>query len=46
MGNNDESGQAGTLYAKEHASLVVVSSSLEGEVYEADNGKVWLVSKA
>ena len=40
----DGPGLARTQYAKEHEHLVV-TTPLEGEAFEADNGKVWLVLK-
>ena len=40
----DGTGQARIQYATEHEHLVV-TTPLEGEAFEADNGKVWLVLK-
>ena len=40
----DGTGQARTRYATEHEYLVV-TTPLEREAFEADNGKVWLVLK-
>ena len=40
----DRPRQAGTQYATEHEHLVVITP-LEGEAFEMDNGKVWLVLK-
>ena len=44
MHDMDGPGQARTQYATEHKHLVV-TTPLEGEAFEADNGKVWLVLK-
>ena len=44
MRNVDGPGLAGQVYATEHEHLVV-TTPLEGEAFEADNGKVWLVLK-
>ena len=44
MCNVDGPGQAETQYATEHEHLVV-TTPLEGEAFEADNGKVWPVLK-
>ena len=44
MHNVDGPGQAGIQYATKHEHLVI-STPLEGEAFEADNGKVWLVLK-
>ena len=44
MHNLDGPRQAGTQYATDHEHLVV-TTPLEGEAFEADNGKVWLVLK-
>ena len=44
MHDVDGPGQARIQYATEHEHLVV-TTPLEGEAFEADNGKVWLVLK-
>ena len=44
MHDMDGPGQVRTQYATEHKHLVV-TTPLEGEAFEADNGKVWLVIK-
>ena len=44
MRDVDGPGQARQVYATEHEHLVV-TTPLEGEALEADNGKVWLVLK-
>ena len=44
MHNVDGPGPVGLQYATEHEHLVV-TAPLEGEAFEADNGKVWLVLK-
>ena len=44
MRDVDGPGLAGQVYATEHEHLVV-TTPLEGEAFEADNGKVWSVLK-
>ena len=44
MRDVDGPGLAGQVYATEHEHLVVITP-LEGEAFELDNGKVWLVLK-
>ena len=44
MHDVDGPGLAGTQYATEYEHLVM-TTPLEGEAFEADNGKVWLILK-
>ena len=44
MRHVDGPGQVGQINATEHVHLVV-TTSLKGEAFEADNGKVWSVLK-
>ena len=44
MCNVDEQGQVKIQYATKHKHLVVMTP-LEGEAFEAGNGKIWPVLK-